>query len=364
MTDPKTDVWMPLWIGSYLADTMKLTTVQHGAYFLLLMAYWRERSPLKDSDDELRSITKTDRAEWKKMRPVIAEFFKVADGVWWHKRVEQEMAAADARSRKSTGTASSGGLSRWGEVADETKERGRHLRGQRLAEARKKGVHTANEWDAMKSYHGMRCVRCQATDCELVKDHIQPLYQGGSDGLENIQPLCRKCNASKGPESTDHRLDGWNEGIKRLLECLPNAFVMPTSLPSPSPTELRSVKKSADAPPIPGIPDELLRDFLEVRKAKRAGKLTPTAIKGLEREAAKAGLTLFQAITVCCEAGWQGFRADWYATRTSSGAMPAWREQQRTETQKAAPSIALGGADPNTFFANLGATNVPAIGLD
>lgn len=44
--------------------------------------------------------------------------------------------------------------------------------------------------------------------------------------------------------------------------------------------------------------------------------------------------------------------------------LPAWREQQRTETQKAAPSIALGGTDPNTFFANLGAPNVPAIGLD
>lgn len=113
MTDPKTDVWMPLWIGSYLADTMKLTTVQHGAYFLLLMAYWRERSPLKDSDDELRSITKTDRAEWKKMRPVIAEFFKVADGVWWHKRVEQEMAAADERSKKAKEKAQKGADARW-----------------------------------------------------------------------------------------------------------------------------------------------------------------------------------------------------------------------------------------------------------
>ena len=92
---------------------MKLTTVQHGAYFLLLMAYWRERSPLKDSDDELRSITKTDRSEWKKMRPVIAEFFKVADGVWWHKRVEQEMAAADERSKKAKEKAQKGADARW-----------------------------------------------------------------------------------------------------------------------------------------------------------------------------------------------------------------------------------------------------------
>lgn len=113
MTDPKTDVWMPLWIGSYLADTMKLTTVQHGAYFLLLMAYWRERSPLKDDDDELRSITKTERAEWRRMRPVLAAFFKVGEGVWWHKRVEQEMAEADKRSLAAKVKAQKGADARW-----------------------------------------------------------------------------------------------------------------------------------------------------------------------------------------------------------------------------------------------------------
>lgn len=110
----KTDAWMPLWIGAYLADTMRLTTIQHGAYLLLLMAYWRERTALPDDDNELRAITKTEKSEWKQIRPVLAKFFKVEAGVWWHKRVEQEIAAADARSEKSSSKAAKAAQARWG----------------------------------------------------------------------------------------------------------------------------------------------------------------------------------------------------------------------------------------------------------
>lgn len=65
----------------------------------------------------------------------------------------------------------------------------------------------------------------------------------------------------------------------------------------------------------PAIPAGLLSDFLAVRKAKRAGALTKTAIAGIQREADKAGLSLEAAITACCEFGWQGFNARWYAER-------------------------------------------------
>jgi len=43
--------------------------------------------------------------------------------------------------------------------------------------------------------------------------------------------------------------------------------------------------------------------------------------------------------------------------------LPAWREQQRAETQKAVPRIALGAVNPNTFFTELGASNVTALKL-
>lgn len=65
------------------------------------------------------------------------------------------------------------------------------------------------------------------------------------------------------------------------------------------------------------IPPNFLSDYLEVRKAKKAGKFTSTAISGMEREAKKAGLSLAQAVQVCAELGWQGFNAGWYEQRMS-----------------------------------------------
>lgn len=82
-------------------------------------------------------------------------------------------------------------------------------------------------------------------------------------------------------------------------------------------------EKSAVAPHLLGIPEKLLADFLEVRKAKRAGKLTETALKGLEREGQKAGLTTIEAITACVEYGWQGFNAGWYTDRHKTRASTA-----------------------------------------
>ncbi len=61
---------------------------------------------------------------------------------------------------------------------------------------------------------------------------------------------------------------------------------------------------------MPGIPNNLLADFLAVRKAKKL-PLTETAVAGLRREAEKAGLSLESAVRLCCERGWASLRADW-----------------------------------------------------
>lgn len=54
---------------------------------------------------------------------------------------------------------------------------------------------------------GCRCLRCglRFTFQELTVDHVKPLSKGGTNALENLQPLCFDCNTSKGSEETDYR---------------------------------------------------------------------------------------------------------------------------------------------------------------
>lgn len=112
------DAWMPLWIGAYLADTMHLSTEQHGAYLLLIMHHWRH-GPLPDDDEELATIARLPLPAWKKMRPKIGAFFRVVDGIWTHKRVEQEKSDAlgnrDRISAARSGAGKAGAEKRWAE---------------------------------------------------------------------------------------------------------------------------------------------------------------------------------------------------------------------------------------------------------
>lgn len=75
-------------------------------------------------------------------------------------------------------------------------------------------------------YHkGVRCVRCDRTGVKIIKyldraddprsihhdlfteddilmtvDHILPKYHGGTDDLDNLQPMCGPCNFEKGSQ--------------------------------------------------------------------------------------------------------------------------------------------------------------------
>lgn len=63
---------------------------------------------------------------------------------------------------------------------------------------------TGAEWSALLNLYGEKCLASGVTD-GLSADHVIPLALGGSNGIENIQPLCVGCNSKKGIKAVDYR---------------------------------------------------------------------------------------------------------------------------------------------------------------
>lgn len=109
----KVDIWMPLYIDHYLGDTMHLTTVQHGAYLLLLMAYWKNKGPLPEN--RIESICKLNGDASSMLIAEIKRFFdlEIKPGFWTHHRVEKELKKAVELRQMAVERAKKGANARW-----------------------------------------------------------------------------------------------------------------------------------------------------------------------------------------------------------------------------------------------------------
>lgn len=80
-----------------------------------------------------------------------------------------------------------------------------HKRRARLLAA--PGRYTAAEFRALCALYDHTCLCCgrREPDIKLGPDHVIPLSKGGSNAIENIQPMCRHCNCRKRDKIIDYR---------------------------------------------------------------------------------------------------------------------------------------------------------------
>lgn len=99
-----------------------------------------------------------------------------------------------------------------------------------------------------------------------------------------------------------------------------------------------NIKTSPVAPKVAipiGVSESVWNDFLILRKTKKMA-VTATALKGIAREAAKADKPLEEVLSICCERGWGGFKADWLdAKQTTKSGGQEWRTNDGVMLAKA-----------------------------
>lgn len=137
-----------------------------------------------------------------------------------------------------------------------------------------------------------------------------------------------RLNAAKGklggrPRKTKGKL----KESRRLSEAKPSE-----SPEKPNPLIHQSTKepeqKTAPAGDLlEGISPQVAADFKALRSKLRA-PITATAMNGIRREAAAAGLGLEAALVMCCERGWRGFKAAWLDAPARAG--PATTPSKQT----------------------------------
>lgn len=79
-----------------------------------------------------------------------------------------------------------------------------YARNQRAKRKLADGNFTRQEWlDLLDFYEGV-CLACGSSEA-VSADHVVPLAVGGSNTIDNIQPLCKPCNSKKHTKTIDYR---------------------------------------------------------------------------------------------------------------------------------------------------------------
>lgn len=101
---------LPLFTDAFIADTGHLSAQETGAYLMLMMVAWRSpECRLADDDDRLARWARVDRRTWLRIKPVVLEFWTLADGFWTQKRLSKEREIVSKRAEAARENGRHGG---------------------------------------------------------------------------------------------------------------------------------------------------------------------------------------------------------------------------------------------------------------
>ena len=99
-------------VGDYLADTMHLSTFQHGMYVLLIMHYFK-RGGLPDDEAALRRITKCPVRQWRSQSGPVMSLFRREMPTYTHPRIDSTREEAKRVSEARAKAGKLGASAKW-----------------------------------------------------------------------------------------------------------------------------------------------------------------------------------------------------------------------------------------------------------
>ncbi len=115
----KADVYMKLYIGDYLRDTMHLSTEEHGAYFLLLAHGWLHGGLVPADTERLRCIARVKSDAWQGVWNEIGRFYsRYDDDHLFQKRNREERLRAEKLNEERQRVGRKGGKAKANNLAN------------------------------------------------------------------------------------------------------------------------------------------------------------------------------------------------------------------------------------------------------
>lgn len=109
-------IWFRFYVGDYIADTMHLTTTEHGAYLLILCHQWRQ-GHIPEGD--LPRVARMDADAWSIAQARLKHLLSIDDaGLYFSARLDREKDEFLGKSRKAHEKAKKAAEARWKRVRE------------------------------------------------------------------------------------------------------------------------------------------------------------------------------------------------------------------------------------------------------
>lgn len=301
-------------VGDYEAATAHLSMLEDAAYGRMMRIYYRTEKPLPaDIKQVCRLVRAQSKPERDAVQSVLEDFFTLADDGWHQARCDEELQAYRDREPE-----------REAKKANEDTRLKRH-RDERAALFRvlnDAGQHAP--WNI--KMEALRALVAALQEQPATAPATAPAtqHETPSQPLPATAPAtpATATHGNVSPPPTSHLPHPTSQspeiGVKEGKAASPPARKRAT------PSATVTVADMASE----GVAEQHATDWLAIRRAKRL-PLTPTAWADAKAEAAKAGMSVAEAIQASAANGWAGFRASWVASRDAphaNGARPANRQ--------------------------------------